>query len=116
MNALEFEVFLKNWQENERSVLVKKAEEYAEDEDRFHNFNILAEITGLPRVQVASVLMLKNFMSFLDAVRRGDTITEEFADEKLGDTRNYIALTRGMIMEDNDSRQMDLSYRPNEER
>lgn len=111
MTPQQFDEFLKEWQDKERKVLLSKAEEYAEDAERFHNFNILSTLTGLPRLQVGSVLMLKNFLSFLDKVRKGEELSPEFLDEKLGDTRNYISLLRAMAYEDQTNDVMDLSYK-----
>lgn len=93
-----FEVFVKSIHKFVDKTLLKKADEYA-DENRLHNFYVLQELTGRPAPEVAVTLMLKNLVSFLDAMRNGEEMTVGFIREKLGDPLVYLHLIFALYAE-----------------
>ena len=97
MNIDQFEVILKNMQLKQDLTLVRKAKEYASEDDRLHNFKKIAEFIGITPAQVAMVLMLKNLVSLNDAIFNMVPMSDEFLDEKIGDPYNYLVLIRALI-------------------
>lgn len=94
--------------------LNNKAKEYA-TEDRLHNFNNIADYTGISADKVALVLLLKNLTSLKDAIVNGQEMSMEFIDEKLIDTECYFVLLRGVLMEKrlhNNEKSEDIKPRP----
>lgn len=79
-----------------------KAKEYASATDRLHNFKKHALNNACTPLQSAWSLMSKNFIALQDAILSGDEMSKEFIDEKLGDTRNYLALIYALWSEKNE--------------
>jgi len=99
MTSEQFDNEVKLFHEWQNKTLLSKAGEYA-TEDRLHNFKVIAQLTGLTPDQVASVLMLKNLVSFLDdqfGERKKIVHNEGFRQEKLGDPYNYLVLIQGLL-------------------
>lgn len=100
MNSEQFDEIVSKRCEKIRHVLSEKAKEYANADDRLHNFNRGAEISGTTREKVLWGFALKHYISFLDMlddIEEGDLPTEEYVDEKIGDLINYLILTEASI-------------------
>lgn len=97
MDAKQFNDIIIKMQEWQRNTLVSKAEEYATDQDRLHNFKKIADFVGITPAQVGLVLMLKNLVSLTDAIMFEKRMTPEFLDEKIGDPYNYLPLIRALL-------------------
>lgn len=77
--------------------LIKKAKEYASDEDRLHNFIQAAHLQGITPRQALAGMMAKHTVSVYDMAMSTETFTPEQWDEKIGDHLNYLLILRAMV-------------------
>ena len=83
-----------------KETLSSKAKEYATDNDKLHNFNVGARLTGQTRERVLWGFALKHYISFLDILDnldKGKLPSEAMVDEKVGDLINYLVLVEASI-------------------
>ena len=83
-----------------KETLSSKAKEYATDNDKLHNFNVGARLTGQTRERVLWGFALKHYISFLDILDnldKGKLPTEAMVDEKIGDLINYLVLVEASL-------------------
>ena len=83
-----------------KETLSSKAEEYATDNDKLHNFNVGARLTGQTREKVLWGFAIKHYISFLDildSLDKGKLPTERLVDEKIGDLINYLVLVEASL-------------------
>lgn len=81
--------------------LLRKNGGYATEDDRLHNFNAGAEISGLTPAQTAWGYLTKHLVALRDKVERNDfTDVDDFL-EKCQDSINYIVLIWCLGHEDN---------------
>ncbi len=102
MNTPEFNALFEQTVEMCRETLCAKADEYAEDEDRLHNFRVAAAVMGCDVKQALAGMMSKHTVSVYDLVRReakGQAVSAELWDEKIIDHINYLILLRGIVAE-----------------
>jgi len=102
MNAEEFNIVVNQRCEKLRNVLTKKAGEYAKDNNRFHNFERAAQISGETREKALWGMALKHVVSFLDIIDDIDNDilpSRELLDEKMGDFMAYLLLEEGCIID-----------------
>jgi hypothetical protein len=93
MNTEQFDKVVSNRLDAIKSTLISKAKEYAKgDEDRLHNFNRGAQITGQSREKVLQGFMLKHLVSVFDMIDDPSKATEYMIDEKIGDAISYLVL------------------------
>lgn len=103
MNNTEFEKIITEQFDSCRGTLLKKAEEYADDTDRLHNFKIAAKLQGVTPLTALGGMMAKHTVSVYDLIRRhenGFEIKKEMWDEKIGDSINYLLLMQGLLAEE----------------
>jgi hypothetical protein len=114
MNHEGFEHVFNRQIEQSREVLLKKAREYASDEDRLHNFKIAAALTQETPEQALWGFLVKHLVSLSDMIVTERSYSEAVWDEKIGDSINYLILLRAQIMEKDASRVMaELDLPPN---
>jgi hypothetical protein len=93
MNTEQFDKVVSNRLDAIKATLISKAKEYAKgDEDRLHNFNRGAQITGQSREKVLQGFMLKHLVSVFDMIDDPSKATEYMINEKVGDAINYLVL------------------------
>lgn len=101
MNSSEFKSFLKQKQALAPRTMTTKADEYATDDNRFHNFeisNILQSLVARPSPERAAWnIGSKHMASIIDILNSDDTYSSGYLDEKFGDLINYIYLIWGML-------------------
>lgn len=61
MNNTEFEKIITEQFDSCRETLLKKAEEYADDTDRLHNFKIAASLQGVSPLSALAGMMAKAY-------------------------------------------------------
>ena len=82
-------------------MLVKKALEYADGNDRLHNFRVAAAISGDPMKKVLAGMMVKHTTSVYDMCHDlQQSFSEEMWNEKITDHINYLLLLRAVIFEE----------------
>jgi hypothetical protein len=82
-----------------REVLVGKAEEYATDTDRLHNFKVAADIRGCSVTQAVAGMMVKHTVSIYDMCESDKTFDLELWTEKITDNLNYLLLLKAAVVE-----------------
>lgn len=101
MYMINFEECVENRIKYIREVLSAKAEEYATDDNRFHNFDVAARILVCTPEQALQGMLSKHIVSVLDLVEWSETkpleITEALIGEKIGDAINYLMLLEGLL-------------------
>lgn len=81
-----------------RYLLIEKAKEYA-TEDRLHNFNVGAELTGKTPAAVLGGFMLKHTTSLYDMIMSGEQYTKEQWNEKITDHINYLLILQAVLQQ-----------------
>lgn len=76
-----------------------KGKEYANSEDRFGNFNRLAERLGISREQVLYVYMTKHLDGIESRIVTGKTFSTESTRGRIVDVITYLTLLAGMFEE-----------------
>lgn len=82
------------------SMLVKKAEEYADDIDRLHNFKQAGTIQQIKPKQALAGFMAKHTVSIYDMLADDGDYSTELWEEKITDHINYLLLLKGLIEEE----------------
>lgn len=87
------------------NTLIKKADEYAADTDRLHNFRVAARMQGITEIQALAGMMAKHTTSIYDMCR--DSQHSEFPlslwQEKITDHINYLLLLTALVTEDTEA-------------
>ena len=99
MTNKEFDKLLKERIVQIEKVLGSKAQEYASDLDRLHNFDIAAIISRKTKAQALWGMAMKHLVSVIDIVDSGQKPTKEIVDEKIGDLINYLILLEAIFKE-----------------
>lgn len=101
MTETDFEYVLHNRLKKIEEVLAVKAKEYVRNEDRLHNFNVGAKLSGRIREKVLwDGFALKHYVSILDMlndIENGKLPDEGIVEEKIGDLINYLVLLEASI-------------------
>lgn len=85
-----------------KNVLIEKGKEYSTKDDKLHNFNRGADISGQIREKVLLGFLLKHQISLLDIVdniEKGVLPSRNLIDEKIGDIVNYYILLEASIID-----------------
>lgn len=82
-----------------KTVLLKKADEYA-SHDRLHNFKVAAALQCEEPKQVLAGMMAKHTVSIFDMCRSKKDYPLEMWEEKITDHINYLLLLKALIEED----------------
>lgn len=85
-----------------KDILASKAEEYASDTDRLHNFKAGAAMFQCTPERHCAYLMSKHLISIFDMVRdidMGILASRAQWEEKLGDAINYLILLEALVRE-----------------
>jgi hypothetical protein len=101
MNSEQFAEVFEQVMQSSRDVLLKKAGEYATDDDRLHNFNVAAVLGDIEPAQALGGMMVKHTTSIYDMLKAGDPSQFSLAmwDEKIGDHINYLILLKAAVVE-----------------
>ncbi len=96
MTPKAFNAILNRRIELTKQVLESKADEYA-SENRLYNFERAAQMGATTPRQALYGMLLKHLVSVHDLVTGKLENTEQMADEKIGDTINYLILLEAML-------------------
>jgi len=104
MQAQTFDAIVASRCEKIQTVLMTKAEEYASDDDRLHNFKLAARLYPSETTAEDALwgMMAKHLVSVLDivaATKRGASPPAALRDEKIGDAINYLILLEALLIE-----------------
>ena len=102
MNTEDFNKIIHEQIERCENTLCKKADEYAVDDDRLHNFKVAAEIQKCLPTTALGGMMAKHTVSVYDMIRgleEGKSYPVELWNEKIGDSINYLLLLAAAVRE-----------------
>lgn len=103
MKTTEFDIVVNHRLDECKRILIEKAKEYAKgDDDRLHNFNKAAQITGECREKALFGFFLKHLVSVIDIVDNMNLDpkyipSKPLTEEKIGDAVNYLLLLEASI-------------------
>lgn len=98
MNQSDFETLLAERIDKIRSLLKSKSKEYSNEDDKLKNFKNGCKISGqTPKAYLWS-LAVKHIECIKEIAL--DNLSEEYADEKIGDAINYLILLEATIKEE----------------
>lgn len=99
------------------SMLESKGEEYSKEDNKLHNFDVGAKITGKLREEVLLGFLLKHQISLLDIIediKVNKLPSRELIDSKLGDIINYHILLEASIIDRIDKEEIERERRDKE--
>lgn len=99
MKAPEFNDLLEGELSRVKSMLSSKAEEYASDKDRLHNFKQAAALQQETPEQALAGMMVKHTVSIYDMIETGEKFPLEQWAEKITDHVNYLILLKAIVTE-----------------
>lgn len=105
MNREEFNKHVERVFDRTSKVLLKKGDEYANEDNAFHVFDNAVNLSlHNVNTSVAWEMAVKHLQSIKDILREVEynnfeKITEALVDEKIGDFINYLILIEGMLKE-----------------
>jgi hypothetical protein len=102
MKSEKFNKVIEDALESSKTVLIKKSAEYANEDNKLHNFDKAARITGKTREECLWGMALKHLVSVTDII---DDMSKDpkyipsrdLVMEKFGDLRNYLLLLEACI-------------------
>lgn len=98
-NHEQFNTVLEKRLDSIEEVLGKKAKEYAQGDDRYHNFVVAGRINAETRERALWGMATKHLVSIKDIIDTPEGFTRVQIDEKIGDMINYLILLEGMLKE-----------------
>lgn len=110
MTFEQFDKFTEELFTEVRKMRDTKGKEYAQSEDRFANFNRLAEETGLPRETVWLVYFTKHWDAIRSYLKNGREFSDESARSRIIDSITYLMLLAGMLEETGDIKSTQLQF------
>lgn len=112
----EFEFILDQQLAKSKATLSKKAEEYATNEDRLHNFKSAAHMKKTTLRDALGGMMVKHTTSIYDMIRDEEPHSIQQWNEKITDHINYLILLKAVVceeqMETNAQLELDLEPEP----
>ncbi len=113
MNTEDFDKIIHEQISRCENTLCRKADEYAADDDRLHNFKVAAGIQNcLPTTALAG-MMAKHTVSVYDMIQgleNGRSYPLEMWDEKIGDSINYLLLLTAAVRENPENQRKYQNY------
>jgi hypothetical protein len=82
-----------------KEVLSSKADEYSSEKDRLHNFKAAGRAKGEPAVKALWGMYMKHWVAVQDMIQSEKIPSQEWLDEKIGDSINYHILLEGLFTE-----------------
>lgn len=99
MDSKVFNEHLECMQQMTVETLKAKAQEYATDGDRLHNFKAAAAVQGITPMQAIGGMMAKHTVSVYDMIGTDADYPIELWEEKIKDNINYLFLLWAMVQE-----------------
>lgn len=100
MNNTEFIDTMEKQFKRSEDILAGKAAEYATDDDRLHNFRVVAALQGISMHQAVVNLMAKHTVSIYDLSQEDKIVPMDMWDEKITDHINYLILLKAVLVEE----------------
>ena len=102
MNSNKFNDVVQEQLKRCTDILCVKADEYAADDDRLHNFKAAAGYRGIDPKDALMGMATKHLVSISDMCKTGNqkTYSVSMWNEKITDAMNYMLLLRGLVEEE----------------
>lgn len=102
MKTENFDKVIEKALSSSREVLIEKAKEYAKNDNRLHNFEKAARMSGNTREECLWGFALKHLVSVTDIIEGMSkdecyVPKQELVREKIGDSINYLLLLEACI-------------------
>jgi len=98
MTGKRFDELIKECQEIEGKILSGKGKEYSEgNDDRLHNFKMIAQMLKLDPMKVWFVYFYKHISSIVSFINNNCEFSDEVIDGRVSDARNYLLLFQGLV-------------------
>ena len=113
MNTENFNKIIHEQIERCENTLCKKADEYAANEDRLHNFKVAAGIQNCLPTTALGGMMAKHTVSVYDMLRgleEGKSYPIELWNEKITDSINYLLLLAAAVREYSENQRNHQNY------
>lgn len=104
MTSEVFNKHLQHMQEVSVETLMQKAQEYATDGDRLHNFKVAASVQGISPNAALGGMMAKHTVSVYDMIGTGEHYSMDLWEEKIKDSINYLFLLWALLNEQEEER------------
>lgn len=99
MTNEDFDKIVEERIEQIKTVLTAKAQEYATNDDRLHNFKVAARIDNTTPAKALWGMALKHLVSITDMIESDKKYPQKVVDEKCGDMINYLILLEALFIE-----------------
>lgn len=99
MNSKTFDRVFKEQNERSEKILCGKAKEYAQDDERLHNFKVAAALQGLTPIKALAGMMAKHTISVYDMCWSEEDYPIAMWEEKITDHINYLHLLNALVRE-----------------
>lgn len=99
MTPAKFQAVLNYRIDKIKKVLDSKAQEYASNNDRLHNFNLAAQVNNTTPAKALWGMATKHLVSVMDLVSGNTRPTTDLINEKIGDMINYLILLEAILLE-----------------
>lgn len=103
MNSKTFDRVFKEQNERSEKILCGKAAEYAQDDERLHNFKVAAALQGWTPIQALAGMMAKHTISIYDMCWSEEDYPIELWAEKITDHINYLHLLNALVREEEEA-------------
>lgn len=100
MKAEDFEIIIEEQIAKCKDILCTKAEEYASNSNRLHNFYVASELQNVSPMRALSGMMAKHTISIYDLCDMDHLASKELWDEKITDSINYLLLLQAVVHEE----------------
>lgn len=100
MNSNRFNTVVKEQFNMCESILCFKADEYATDDDRLHNFKCAGGYQNKDPKDALLGMMTKHLVSISDMCQDGKPHSLDLWNEKITDAINYMLLLKGLVVEE----------------
>lgn len=100
MTPEHFDKIIEDQIRRSRDLLYQKADEYAPESDRLHNFRIAASLQHIPMSRALAGMMAKHTISLYDMCQGDDEYPPSLWLEKITDHINYLFLLRAVLEEE----------------
>lgn len=100
MNGTEFNKVVEEQIQHCKDLLISKGTEYKSTVDRFHTFDVAAELQNCSSRQALAGMMAKHTVSVYDMCQGEDTYSLDRWEEKITDSINYLLLLKAMVIDE----------------
>jgi hypothetical protein len=99
MTNEDFTIEVENSFNRAKKVMLKKAKEYASEDDRLDNFKRAGAAQGIASSAALVGMAAKHFVSITEMAKNPNDYTTQQWHEKTGDLKNYMVLLEALLID-----------------